>query len=199
MLNLEILEMTTDKTFEQLQGMIQETPGVIDGEDYWDRQTANAWEQLDLGGYNYMWTRYGMDAVRHPDRVIVGTEIHPFWLYDYWKTVLEHGNCIGDFVWSAVDYLGEAGVGRVEWDPDRFNGNFVGEYLWLSNSQGDIDLDGNVRPQGCYHKILWGLDAGVHLYVRHPGHTDQEFWGTGWHWEEVSRNWSFGEEYRGKW
>lgn len=198
MLNLEILGMTTDKTFEQLQGMIQETPGVIDGEDYWDRQTANAWEQLDLAGYNYMWTRYGMDAKKHPDRVIVGTEIHPFWLYDYWKAVLEHDNCIGDFVWSAMDYLGEAGVGRVEWDPDRFHGNFVGEYPWLSNSQGDIDLDGNVRPQGCYHKILWGLDAGVHLYVRHPKHTDQEFWGTGWHWEDVGRDWTFDEKYRGK-
>lgn len=198
MLNLEILGMTTDKTFEQLQGTIQETPGVIDGEDYWDQQTANSWEQLDLAGYNYIWPRYGLDAVKHPDRVIMGTEIHPFWLYDYWKAVLEHENCIGDFVWSAMDYLGEAGVGRVEWDPDRFHGSFVGEYPWLSNSQGDIDLDGNVRPQGCYHKILWGLDTGVHLYVRHPKHTDQEFWGTGWHWEDVGRDWTFDEKYRGK-
>ncbi len=64
MLNLEILGMTTDKTFEQLQGTIQETPGVIDGEDYWDQQTANSWEQLDLAGYNYIWPRYGLDAVR---------------------------------------------------------------------------------------------------------------------------------------
>ena len=198
MLNLQRIGMTTDKTFEQLQGTIQETPGVIDGEDYWDQQTANCWEQLDLAGYNYIWPRYGLDAVKHPDRVIMGTEIHPFWLYDYWKAVLEHENCIGDFVWSAMDYLGEAGVGRVEWDPERFDGNFVGEYPWLSNSQGDIDLDGNVRPQGCYHKILWGLDAGVHLYVRHPEHTDQRYWGTGWHWEDVSREWSYGEEYRGK-
>ena len=108
MLNLEILGMTTDKTFEQLQGTIQETPGVIDGEDYWDQQTANSWEQLDLAGYNYIWPRYGLDAVKHPDRVIIGTEIHPFWLYDYWKAVLEHDNCIGDFVELAAAVLSDA-------------------------------------------------------------------------------------------
>ncbi|HJA92222.1 MAG TPA: DUF4982 domain-containing protein [Candidatus Eisenbergiella merdipullorum] len=198
MLNMELIGMTTDKTFAELQGMVSEEPGVIGGVDYWDMQTANSWEQLDIAGYNYIWPRYKMDAVKHPARVIMGTEIHPFWLYDYWQAVLENDNCIGDFVWSAMDYLGEAGVGRVEWDPARFNGSFVGEYPWLSNSQGDIDLDGNIRPQGCYHKILWGLDKGIHLYTRHPAHTGKEFWGTGWHWEEVSREWTYAEEYQGK-
>ncbi len=197
-LNQQLLGARTNLTFEQLQAVVPEEPGVVDGVDYWDLWTASGWEQLDLAGYNYIWPRYASDGLKHPARVIMGTEIHPSMLYDYWKAVLENDNCIGDFVWSAMDYLGEAGTGRVEWDPARFDKSFVGEFPWLSNSQGDIDLDGNVRPQGCYHKILWGLDEGVYLFVRHPEHTDQEYWGTGWHWEDVSREWPYGEEYRGK-
>ena len=197
-LNRQLLGAKTDLTFEQLQAVVPEEPGVVDGVDYWDMWTENGWEQLDLAGYNYIWPRYGTDGVKHPARVIMGTEIHPSMLYDYWKAVLENDNCIGDFVWSAMDYLGEAGTGRVEWDPARFDKSFVGEFPWLSNSQGDIDLDGNIRPQGYYHKILWGLDDGVYLFARHPEHTDQEYWGTGWHWEDVSREWTYDKEYLGR-
>ncbi len=185
-----------DYDFAKFQAQITEHPGVIDGVDYWGTQTERHYAQLDIAGYNYIWPRYKTDAQKYPDRVIMSTESHPLSMYDYWQAALENPNCIGDFIWTAFDNTGEAGTGRVTYDEE--DNKFFGPYPWLSNSQGDVALDGTRRPQSYYHTVLWGIDDGIHLFSYHPSKYGKWSWGTGWHWNDVQHEWSFEEEYLGK-
>lgn len=194
--NYERAGLSGKYDFAALQAMVKKNPWVIDGIDYWGAQTERHFEQLDLAGYNYIWPRYRTDAEKYSSRIIIATETHPFTMYDYWKAAIENPNCIGDFIWTAYDNIGEAGTGRVTYEPE--DNEFLGSYPWLSNGQGDCDLDGNRKPQSYYHKILWGLDQGIHVFSYHPSHYGKYSRGTGWHWNDVSREWTFGKEYIGK-
>lgn len=167
------------------------------GEDEWGDQTLEASKALDIFGYNYMYGRYAHDAKKFPERVIHATETHSFHTYDYWKACVENSNCIGDFIWTAYDNLGEAGAGRVIYSFDEMKGGLMGSWPWLSCYQGDLDLIGNARPQNIYRNVMWGLDKGIHVFTTHPSRTGKPFYGMGWHWEDISRSWSFGDEYIG--
>ncbi|MBN2046616.1 MAG: DUF4982 domain-containing protein [Anaerolineaceae bacterium] len=169
-----------------------------DGEDLWGEQSEPAYSHLDIGGYNYMYGRYAVDKDKYPDRVIHATETHSFHTYDYWKAMMENENCIGDFIWTAYDNLGEAGAGRVIYDPGDFRGGLMGGWPWMSCYQGDHDLDGNRRPQSYYRKVMWGKDAGIHLFSTHPSRTGKPFYGMGWHWEDVKQTWTFEDEFIGQ-
>ncbi|MDY2602466.1 MAG: glycoside hydrolase family 2 TIM barrel-domain containing protein [Eubacteriales bacterium] len=169
-----------------------------DGEDEWGRQTEEPAKALDLFGYNYLYGRYAYDAEKFPERVIHATETHSFHMYDYWQACLKNANCIGDFTWTAYDNLGEAGAGRVLYDPEGIKKGFMGAWPWLSCYQGDLDLIGDARPQNFYRRVLWGLDKGVHLFTTPPCRTGKPFYGMGWHWEDVLRSWTFDEAEIGK-
>lgn len=173
--------------------------GLPEGEDdEWGDQTLPASKALDIFGYNYMYGRYAHDAKKFPDRVIHATETHSFHTYDYWKACVENSNCIGDYIWTAYDNLGEAGAGRVIYSFDEMKGGLMGSWPWLSCFQGDLDLIGDPRPQNVYRNVLWGLDKGVHLFTTHPDRTGKPFYGMGWHWEDIAPTWTFGSEYIGK-
>lgn len=170
----------------------------VDGEDDWGEQTEEPAKALDIFGYNYMYGRYGYDAEKFLERVIHATETHSFHTYDYWKACVENPNCIGDFIWTAFDNLGEAGAGRVIYSFDEMKGGLIGSWPWLSCYQGDLDLIGDARPQNMYRRVMWGLDSGIHMYTTHPSRTGKPFYGMGWHWEDVTPTWTFEEKYVGQ-
>ncbi len=172
---------------------------TLNGHDYWGEQTEPYIDALDIVGYNYMYARYESDRERFPGRVIHATETHSYDTYDYWKAVERNSNVIGDFIWTAYDNLGEAGAGRVIWDPDKETiRGLIGSWPWLSCFQGDMDLSGDRRPQSYFRKILWGLDDGIHLFTTDPEHTGKPYYGMGWHWADVKKNWTWDDRYIGK-
>ena len=75
-----------------------------------------------------------------PNRVIVGTETHNTNITQNWPKVLALPHVIGDFTWTGWDYLGEVGLGRVEYGEDR--GLLMGDYPWLAAWCADIDITG---------------------------------------------------------
>ncbi len=83
-----------------------------------DERTAEAYAYLDVCGYNYTESRYGLDHELHPQRVIVGSETNPKRIAANWELVREHAHVIGDFTWTGWDYLGESGIGRVRYESD---------------------------------------------------------------------------------
>lgn len=174
-----------------LSNIAEQTQTREQDEDRWGEQTQGYIEPLDIVGYNYLWQRYEGDRVKFPNRIIQATETHSYTIYDYWKAVEANSNVIGDFIWTAYDNLGEAGAGRVIWDLDEPMTGLIGQYPWLSCYQGDMDLDGNRRPQSYFRKILWGLDDGIHLFTTDPDHTGVPYYGMGWHWADVKQNWTF--------
>ena len=170
--------------------------------DYWGEKTADYASALDLVGYNYLYRRYAEDREKFPGRVIIGTETHPFNTYDYWKATMDNPHVIGDFVWTAYDNLGEAGVGRVVWDQSGGDHGFLGSWPWRTCFQGDMDLCGYRTAQSIYREIMWeafdGHSEKMGLYTTHPCHHGDSFWGTGWHWRDVQDTWTYGEEWIGK-
>ncbi len=73
---------------------------------------------LDVCGYNYPVSNYGQeksiyetDHKRLPIRIMLCSESYPLEAFGSWMEVVDHPYVIGDFVWTAYDYIGEASIG----------------------------------------------------------------------------------------
>ncbi len=101
-------------------------------------------ELFDLVGYNYQEARYAEDHAREPARVIFGSENgHQ---YANWTVVRDHPYVAGQFLWTGVDYLGEAGA-----FPNRANG------------AGLLDLCGFKKPMAWFRQSVWSDAPMVYL------------------------------------
>ena len=112
--------------------------------DRWGELTAPYLESLDVAGYNYINNRYEYDQKHFPDRVIYGSETHPYRAYESWRDTARLANVIGDFVWTAIDYRGEAGVGRVSFGESALP--FFAQDQW-PHSSGELRRLGHLRVQ----------------------------------------------------
>lgn len=119
---------------------------------------------LDVAGYNYELGRHAADHARVPSRVIFATESYQSETFANWATVQETPYVIGDFVWSGMDYLGEAGIGRVFLPGEPIVKHWKGNmFPWHGAACGDIDITGWRKPISHYRQIVW--DRGEKLYV----------------------------------
>ena len=98
---------------------------------------------LDVTGYNYTENRYAQDHASYPERIIYGSETRHE--YPYWQAVRDNDFIFGQFLWTGIDYLGEAGP-----YPSR---GFI---------CGLMDLGGFVRPRGYYRQSLWSESPVVY-------------------------------------
>ena len=150
---------------------------------------------LDVGGYNYAAdgdhskkNHYELDHERVPKRIMFGSESYPLEAFDSWMSVIDHPYVIGDFVWTAFDYLGEASIGwRGYFQEQSF-------YPWNIAYCGDIDVCGWKRPQSYYRDALW-KDNQVLIFVKPPKpsfeiNPKRQPWSK-WHWTDVVANWNW--------
>lgn len=149
---------------------------------------------LDVAGYNYALDKYEPDHARVPNRVIMATESFPLDAGAYWEGVIKHPWVIGDFVWTAFDYIGEASIGWLGYMQQQ------GFYPWNLAYCGDIDICGWKRPQSYYRDALW-LQEQVSLFVHPPQPTyplnpDKVDWSR-WEWQDVTDSWNW-PGYEGK-
>ena len=153
----------------------------------WDT-TAAAYALLDVGGYNYLWKMYESDHSKYPERVMMGTESFPTEAFENWQQVKEHPYVIGDFVWTAMDYLGETGIGHTSLDSTR--GFQLQTFPWFNSWCGDIDLIGGKKPQMYYRDVVWGqskLEVLVHKPVP-EGHKEAV---SAWGWPDEVHSYTF--------
>ena len=143
----------------------------------WDT-TATAFALLDVGGYNYQWRQYEPDHTKFPQRIMMGTESVPLEAFDHWKLVEKYPYIIGDFVWTAMDYLGETGIGHTKLD--SASSYQLQKFPWFNAWCGDIDLTGGKKPQLYYRDIIWRTSP-MHMLVHSPvpaGHKEAvSYWG----------------------
>ncbi|WP_146524310.1 glycoside hydrolase family 2 TIM barrel-domain containing protein [Novipirellula artificiosorum] len=93
-------------------------------------------DALDVVGYNYTEDRYVMDHQKYPQRVLYGSETSS--RLDAWKVVEDNPFVFGQFIWTGIDYLGEA-------------------HRWPSRgfTTGLIDLSNQIKPNGHFRKSVW--------------------------------------------
>jgi len=143
----------------------------------WDT-TAAAFALLDVGGYNYQWKEYEPDHKKYPNRIMMGTESVPKEAFDNWKLVEKYPYIIGDFVWTAMDYLGETGIGHTKLD--SAHSYQLQTFPWFNAWCGDIDLTGGRKPQLYYWDVVWRTSP-MHMLVHVPvpaGHKEAvSYWG----------------------
>lgn len=125
--------------------------------------------EFDIAGYNYLMYRAESDHVRVPSRVIMQTESYTRDAFSNWAKVNDNSYIIGDFVWTAIDYLGESSIGRFWYEGDTPGEH--GEHLmfpWHAAYCGDIDFVGRLKPIGHYRNMLWGSGEKLYMAVREP-------------------------------
>ena len=135
-----------------------------------DEASSPVLDALDIAGYNYASKRYEIEGMAHPNRVIVGSETFPASLAENWTMVEKLPYLIGDFMWTAWDYIGEIGLGAWYYSDDP---NFATKtYPWKLNGGGAIDLIGNPTSEAFLAKAIWQKDNKPYLAVR-PIHKEQ--------------------------
>lgn len=126
-------------------------------------------DSLDIAGYNYGSGRYPLEGKEHPKRVVFGSETFPQDIGKNWEMVKKYPYLVGDFMWTAWDYLGEAGL-----DAWSYTGGmpFNRPYPWLLAGAGVIDILGEPDASCRYAQVVWGQTKKPVIGVRpvnHPG------------------------------
>ena len=149
-----------------------------------------AFSYLDVAGYNYATFRYEADATQYPHRIMLGTECYPDALYENWKLCEKLPELIGDFGWSAWDYLGEAGVGQHRYG-EAVEYDLYGAYPWRTAYCGDFDLIGDRRAVSYWRQIVWGIRKEPYIAVQDPAHYGEKQSPTRWGWSDALRSWNY--------
>ncbi len=180
-----------DSIPDEVKDFIQQTDYVT---EHWGEITADFVKDLDVVGYNYLDDRYEKDGKDYPDRLIVGTESYPRMMKQVWERTMAHPYVIGDFTWTAFDYLGESGIGHAFYDQ---KGGLFCEYPWHVGYCGDYDLCGFIRPQGRFRRLLWKKETAPVITVLRPEHFGKKETISTWGWADVIESYSL-PGYEGK-
>lgn len=135
----------------------------------------------DVAGYNYHLWSAPTDHQRVPSRVIVQTESYPRDAFNNWQLVQDNNYVIGDFVWTAMDYLGEASIGRWYYSGDVPGQHWEHDFFpWHAAYCGDIDLTGWRKPISHYRSMLYNNTQKLYMAVKEPEPTPLEIKETWW-------------------
>ena len=99
---------------------------------------------LDVVGYNYTENRYAKDHATYPKRIFYGSENS--YAMDAWKAVRDNEYIFGQFLWTGIDYLGEAH----QWPSRGF-------------TSGLLDLGGYKKPRAWFRQSLWSDKPMIYL------------------------------------
>lgn len=165
------------------------------GKKIWMEYTAPFVKDWDVVGYNYLNYHYETSPELFPDRVILCTESKPGQFEDYWSDVERLPYVIGDFLWTSMDYIGEAGIGKCiycseEEVPQMSRMLNYAAYPWRLAQAGDFDLCGNVRAQGRYHQIIWGAND-TYIFAKDPKNNGKIALIGRYGWAEGGNHWSW--------
>jgi beta-galactosidase len=158
------------------------------GKTWADMQPAFSY--LDVGGYNYQWAEYEKDHAKYPDRIMAGTESFPNEAFQNWRAVEANSYVLGDFVWTAIDYLGESGIGHASIANGQAHDVFSPPYPWFNSYCGDIDLIGNKKPQSYFRDIIWRRSK-VEMAVQRPIPDRYSEHISRWGWSDELRSWTW--------
>lgn len=146
-------------------------------------------DALDVVGYSYRRVIYDYGHKLFPDKPIMGTENVVQW--HEWQAIEERDFISGTFLWTGIDYLGEA---HNAW-PRKVT------------PSGMLDTAGFEKPSFHMFKTLWQSEPHIHitsqtladsLYQldengrveeKEPGKWQQRVW----FWQDVNRHWNYQE------
>lgn len=143
----------------------------------------------DVIGYNYLEARMISEKKKYPERIALVSEELPYFrgeegrIRSYtplnpWELVEENDFVAGGFIWSGVDYLGEASWPGKGWP----NGLF--------------DICMNEKPRAAYHRAKWNSKPMVRIAVADQN-LDVDHGRDLWQWPNIAGHWNFPQKYQG--
>lgn len=176
-----------------------------------------SWQYVDVGDvhYNANGKTYGPIHAAHPERAMTQSESFPVTIYQ--DTVFSRGNtwAVGNWVWAAWDYLGEAGIGKTPIPPTGTGatfgdqdvmpgwsiarvlhhswGGFGYPYPYFQANCGDIDLIGQRKPQNHWRAVVSGRSP-VELLVARPAPPGLEQVAVWWGYYDELPSWTWDVE-----
>jgi beta-galactosidase len=126
------------RSLDSTRPLTQAFPGATYGPNP-DAAISN----VDVAGYNYNLAQSGQEDHRRVlGRIMMTTESFPADAFEQWQLVQDHPYIVGEFVWTAMDYLGESGIGAWSYgEPKQANQagqmkNFLRVYLAKMGADG---------------------------------------------------------------
>ncbi len=162
--------MNSSLMFNKMAAIIGTGMNNSSGTPEVDQMITPLMDIMDVSGYNYASGRYEKDLQLHPQRLIIGTETFPQDITKNWKMVEQQPNLAGDFMWTAIDYLGEAGIGA--WSYTKDGMSFTKPYPWVLGDVGALDLLGNPTGEIYMANAAWHQLSAPKMTVQpanHPG------------------------------
>lgn len=177
----------------KLDGTRAVTSGIV----YLPGFTKKPWEdyepylaQLDVDGYNYFLEsesrffvrdsatahRFETEHAKHPQKTFIVTEYTPQSALENYEYSLKNPYLLGSFKWTAMDYIGEAGIGRPLQVPAsrklpngimRMGLFYMPKWSVFNAFCGDLDLTGNKKQAAYYQDVVW-KKSPVEMLVRRP-------------------------------
>ncbi len=175
--------------FNQMTAMIGTGMNMSANNEEADKITTPVLDLLDIAGYNYASGRYPLEGEAHPNRLIYGSETFPQDIARNWKMVREYPYLIGDFMWTAWDYLGEAGIGT--WAYTEDGREFNKPYPWLLADTGAMDILGNPNGELFLAQAVWGTLTKPAIAVQPVNHPDEEPAKAVWRGTNAIPHWSW--------
>jgi beta-galactosidase len=168
---------------------------VYSGKSSYDKQASNM-SLLDAVGMNYSYRVYEQEHEKYPNRIMYATETFPYLSLENYEISKMLPYVIGNFIWTAMDYMGEAALGYPQQIPIDFSNKsgarpgaaFQRRTSWpiFNAFSGSIDLIGNPKAHMSYQKVVWG-DSKVEMLVHRPVPKGKK---------EVIGNWGFPDELK---
>ena len=112
---------------------------------------AAVFSQLDITGYNYsLQNSYADDHTKLPSRIMLTTESLPANAFRLWKISHDNPYVLGDLTWTAIDYLGESGIGA--WS-----------YATPEQDKQAVQIAGAMSSTAMVDKMFLGMANGVDM------------------------------------
>ncbi|MDN3656613.1 glycoside hydrolase family 2 TIM barrel-domain containing protein [Ferruginibacter paludis] len=164
---------------------------------------------LDVDGYNYFLEsqskffvrdsatahRFETEHAKHPKKTFIVTEYTPQSALENYEYSIKNSYMLGSFKWTAMDYIGEAGIGRPVQVPAsrklptgliRMGLFYMPKWSVFNAFCGDLDLIGNKKQAAYYQDVVW-KKSPVEMLVRRPIADDMQ---------EVIAPWGFPDELK---
>ena len=161
-----------------------------------NEQDSDFLHALDVPGYNYEgWQNggkdvYQIDHERLPNRVMVGTESLPDTSAEQWGRIWNKTYVVGDFIWTAIDYIGESGIASGADDGEIDQSVERKVYPFHHANSGDLDLILTQKPQSVYRAVLWNVSRiGILVHGPVPFGVTEVLSPWGWPNERSSWTW----------
>jgi len=144
---------------------------------------------LDIDGYNYFLDksaffqrdsatlqRFETERAKHPEKLYLSTEYLPSAALENWDETEKYPWFLGGFCWTAMDYIGEAGIGKPLLVPEvqKLPKGLMGMGMFYKDSWpvfnadcGDLDLTGNPKAASFYKNVVW-RNSQIEMLVHRP-------------------------------